>query len=72
MLNKVLHEKQYGFRENSTTELIVNQVVDELIEAGEKKLIIFSVFLELAKAFNTFNHNILISKLKVIILKVQC
>ena len=72
MLNKVLHEKQYGFRENSTTELIVNQVVDELIEADKKKLIIFSVFLELAKAFNTFNHNILISKLKVIILKVQC
>ena len=39
LLNEVLHKKQYGFRENSTTELTVNQIVDELIEAGEKKLL---------------------------------
>ena len=37
MLDEVLHEKQYGFRENITIELTVNQVVDKLIEAGEKK-----------------------------------
>ena len=37
LLYDVLHEKQYGFRENSTTELAVNQIVDELIEAGQKK-----------------------------------
>ena len=61
MLNEVLHEKQYGFRENSTTELTVNQIVYELIEAGEKKKINCSVFMDLARAFN---HKILISKLK--------
>ena len=38
LLNEVLYEKQYKFRENSTTELTVNQIVDELIEADEKKL----------------------------------
>ena len=59
LLNEVLHRKQYGFRENSTTKLTMNQIVDELIEAGEKKLINCSVFLDLAKAFNTVNHNIL-------------
>ena len=42
----------------------MNQVLDKLIEAGEKKLINCSVFFDLAKAFNTVNHNILISKLK--------
>ena len=35
--NDLLHCKQYGFRKNSTTELAVNQIVEELIEAGEKK-----------------------------------
>ena len=48
----LLHENQYGFRENSTTELAVNQIVDELIEAGERKLINCSVFLDLAKALH--------------------
>ena len=62
--NDLLHCKQYGFRKNSTTELAVNQIVEELIEAGEKKLINCSVFLDLAKAFNTVNHKILLSKLK--------
>ena len=42
------------------TELTVNQLVDELIEAGERKLINCSVFLVLAEAFNMVNHNILI------------
>ena len=35
-----------------------------MIEAGEKKLINCSVFLDLAKDFNTVNHKILVSKLK--------
>ena len=42
----------------------MNQIVDELTEAGEKKLVNCSVFLDLAKAFNTVNHEILLSKLK--------
>ena len=42
----------------------MNQIVDELTEAGEKNLVNCSVFLDLAKAFNTVNHEILLSKLK--------
>ena len=65
MLNEVLHDKQYWFKKDSRTVLTVNEIVDELIEAGEKKLINCSVFLDLAKAFNTVNH-------KVLIKMVQC
>ena len=32
--NDLLHCKQNGFRKISTTELAVNQIVEELIEAG--------------------------------------
>ena len=63
-MNEVHHEKQYGFRENCTNKLIVNQVVNELIEACEKKLINCSVFLDLAKTFTIFIRKILKSKLK--------
>ena len=62
--NYVWHKKQYGFRKNSTTELAENQIVDELTEAGEKKLVNCSVFLDLAIEFNTVNHKILLLKLK--------
>ena len=37
----------------------MNQIVDELTEADEKKLVNCSAFLDLAKAYNTINHKIL-------------
>ena len=48
---------------NSMTELEANQIVEKQIEDGEKNENC-SVFLNLAKDFNTVNHIILLIKLK--------
>ena len=42
-----IYEKKYGFRNNNMTEFAVIQIVEELIEADEKKLINCCVFLNL-------------------------
>ena len=57
-----MHQKQYGLRKNSTTELAVNQIEGDL--ADEKKFVIFTVFQDLAKAFITVFYEILLSKIK--------
>ena len=34
-----IHEKQYGLKENSRNKLAMNQILVDLIKAGEKKLV---------------------------------
>ena len=61
--NNLLYESQYGFRTKHSTELAALELIDRvnnLLNTGNTPL---AVFLDLSKAFDTIDHNILIEKL---------
>ena len=61
--NNILNNCQFGFRRNLSTTDAVLQVVDDCIDSIDKNKYVIAVFLDLAKAFDTVNHEILLSKL---------
>ena len=62
--NKLFHNNQYGFRKEHSTELAALEVIDRITCNMDNGKIPFIIHLDLSKAFDTLDHNILIEKLK--------
>ena len=61
--NNLLNNSQYGFRPNHSTEYAAIEFVDHAMHDIDQGNIPLSIFLDLSKAFDTLDHNILLKKL---------
>ena len=61
---RLFNNSQYGFRKNHSTEYATMEFIDMAMHEIDKGLMPFSIFIDLSKAFDTLDHQILLNKLK--------
>ena len=61
--NNLFYDSRYGFLKNHSTEYAAMELTDEVLKDIDDKNISLAIFMDLSKAFDTFDQKILIKKL---------
>ena len=62
--NQMLCSKQFGFQRGYSTQHAIMQLTDQINSSFENNHFTLGIFTDLSKAFNTVDHDILITKLE--------
>ena len=62
--NNILYESQFGFQSNHSWEHAIAELIGRLLQAKEQDQHSAAIFLDLLKAFDTLNHEVLLMKLE--------
>ena len=62
--SKMYYKSQYGFRKMHSTELATLELIDRVITKMDLNETPLNIYIDLSKAFDTLNHQILLDKLQ--------
>ena len=63
--NNLFFQKQFGFREGHSTNHAHIQLINNICDSFNQNKYTLGVFIDLSKAFDTVDHNILLKKLSL-------
>jgi retron-type reverse transcriptase len=61
--HKIIYDIQFGFREAHATHMAITKLLEQVIENLDEGDYAAAIFLDFSKAFDTVNHDILLTKL---------
>ena len=61
--HNILYDSQYGFHSKRSCNQAITELTGRLLQAKEQSLHSAAIFLDLSKAFDTLNHEVLLAKL---------